>query len=46
LSSSTGERVHPLDAPAPLPPAAATAIRWQGPCPGNAGNTCTLAQSP
>jgi uncharacterized protein (TIGR03790 family) len=46
LASFTGARGQPLDGRAPLPPAAATAIRWQGPCPGNAGNTCTLAQSP
>lgn len=45
LASFTGVRGQPLDGRAPLPPAAATAIRWQGPCPGNAGNTCTLAQS-
>ena len=30
---------------APLPPAAATQIRWQGPCPANAASQCTLAAS-
>lgn len=45
LASFTGARGQPLDGRSPLPPAAATRIRWQGPCPDNAGNTCTLAQS-
>lgn len=46
LASFTGVRGQVLDGRAPLPPAAATRIRWQGPCADNAGNTCTLAQSP
>ncbi len=46
LASFTGARGQPLDGRAPLPPAAATRIRWQGPCADNLANTCTLAQSP
>ena len=46
LASFTGVRGQPLDGRAPLPPAAATQIRWVGPCPDNAANRCTLAQSP
>ncbi|KQW45636.1 MULTISPECIES: TIGR03790 family protein [unclassified Roseateles] len=46
LASFTGVRGQPLDGRAPLPPAAATRIRWQGPCPDNVASTCTLAQSP
>lgn len=46
LASFTGVRGQALDGRAPLPPAAAVQIRWQGPCPDNAGNSCTLAQSP
>lgn len=46
LGTFIGVRGQPLDARAPLPPAAATAIRWQGPCPDNATVTCTLARSP
>ena len=46
LATFTGVRGQPLDARAPLPPAAATAIRWQGPCPDNATVACTLARSP
>jgi uncharacterized protein (TIGR03790 family) len=45
LASFTGVRGQALDGRSPLPPAAATRIRWQGPCPDNAANTCTLAQS-
>ncbi|WP_057298799.1 TIGR03790 family protein [Pelomonas sp. Root1217] len=45
LASFTGVRGQALDGRSPLPPAAATRIRWQGPCADNAGNTCTLAQS-
>ncbi|MGQ3052806.1 MAG: TIGR03790 family protein [Roseateles sp.] len=45
LASFTGVRGQPLDGRAPLPPAAATRIRWQGPCTDNATNNCTLAQS-
>ncbi len=45
LASFTGVRGQPLDARASLPPAAATQLRWTGPCPDNAGNTCTLASS-
>lgn len=46
LATFTGVRGQALDGRAPLPPAAATRIRWQGPCPDNAANSCTLAQSP
>lgn len=46
LATFTGARGQVLDGRAPLPPAAAVQIRWQGPCPDNAGNSCTLAQSP
>ncbi|MFN3860297.1 MAG: TIGR03790 family protein [Roseateles sp.] len=46
LAEFTGQRGQPLDGRAPLPPAAAVQIRWQGPCPDNAANACTLAQSP
>ncbi len=45
LADFTGQRGQVLDGRAPLPPAAAVQIRWQGPCPDNAANTCTLAQS-
>lgn len=45
LATFTGVRGQPLDGRAPLPPAAATRIRWQGPCPDNAANICTLSQS-
>lgn len=45
LASFTGVRGQALDGRAPLPPAAAVQIRWQGPCPDNAANRCTLAQS-
>ncbi len=30
---------------APLAPAAATQLRWQGPCPNNASQQCTLSSS-
>ncbi|MFN3304429.1 MAG: TIGR03790 family protein [Roseateles sp.] len=46
LADFTGVRGQPLDGRAPLPPAAAVQIRWQGPCPDNAASACTLAQSP
>jgi len=46
LANFTGVRGQVLDGRSSLPPAAATRIRWQGPCPDNAANTCTLAQSP
>jgi len=46
LASFTGARGQVLDGRSPLPPAAAVQIRWQGPCPDNAANACTLAQSP
>ena len=45
LATFTGVRGQALDGRAPLPPAAATQIRWVGPCPANAANRCTLAQS-
>jgi len=45
LASFTGVLGQPLDARAPLPPAAATRIRWQGPCPEDATRSCTLSQS-
>lgn len=46
LASFTGVRGQVLDGRAPLPPAEAVQIRWQGPCADNAAGTCTLAQSP
>lgn len=46
LASFTGVRGQVLDGRAPLPPAEAVQIRWQGPCADNAASTCTLAQSP
>lgn len=46
LAEFTGQRGQPLDGRAPLPPAGAVQIRWQGPCADNAANSCTLAQSP
>lgn len=46
LADFTGVRGQVLDGRAPLPPAAAVQIRWQGPCADNAANSCTLAQSP
>lgn len=46
LATFTGVRGQVLDGRAPLPPAAATQIRWVGPCPGDATARCTLAQSP
>ncbi len=46
LAEFTGQRGQPLDGRAPLPPAAAVQIRWQGPCADNAASACTLAQSP
>ncbi|TCV04329.1 uncharacterized protein (TIGR03790 family) [Roseateles saccharophilus] len=45
LATFTGVRGQALDGRAPLPPAAAVQIRWQGPCPDNVANSCTLAQS-
>ncbi|MEO6276209.1 TIGR03790 family protein [Roseateles sp.] len=45
LATFTGVRGQLLDGRAPLPPAVATRIRWQGPCADNAANACTLAQS-
>jgi len=45
LATFTGVRGQVLDGRSPLPPTAATRIRWQGPCPDNAANTCTLAES-
>ncbi len=45
LASFTGVLGQALDGRSPLPPAAAVQIRWQGPCPDNSANTCTLAKS-
>jgi len=45
LATFTGVRGQVLDGRSPLPPAAAVQIRWQGPCPDNTANSCTLAQS-
>lgn len=45
LAEFTGVRGQPLDARAPLPPAAAVQIRWVGPCPDVAANRCPLAVS-
>jgi uncharacterized protein (TIGR03790 family) len=46
LADFTGVLGQALDGRAPLPPAAAVQIRWQGPCADNLANACTLAQSP
>ncbi|MFG6431626.1 TIGR03790 family protein [Roseateles sp. LYH14W] len=46
LATFTGARGQVLDGRAPLPPADAVQIRWQGPCADNAASACTLAQSP
>jgi uncharacterized protein (TIGR03790 family) len=46
LADFTGVLGQALDGRAPLPPAAAVQIRWQGPCADNLASTCTLAQSP
>jgi len=46
LADFTGVRGQALDGRSPLPPAAATQIRWAGPCPDNGASTCTLALSP
>lgn len=45
LAEFNGVRGQVLDARAPLPPAAATQIRWVGPCPDNNAARCTLASS-
>ncbi len=45
LATFTGVRGQALDGRSPLPPAAATQIRWVGPCADNAANRCTLATS-
>jgi len=45
LAEFTGVRGQALDGRAPLPPAAATQIRWVGPCPDNPANRCGLATS-
>lgn len=45
LAEFTGVRGQALDARAPLPPAAATQIRWVGPCADNATSRCPLAAS-
>jgi uncharacterized protein (TIGR03790 family) len=45
LATFTGVRGQPLDGRAPLAPAAAVQIRWQGPCPDNPATACTLAHS-
>ncbi|WP_457418385.1 TIGR03790 family protein [Roseateles sp. P5_E7] len=45
LATFTGVRGQVLDGRSPLAPAAAVQIRWQGPCPDNAANACTLSQS-
>lgn len=45
LATFTGQRGVVLDERAPLPPAAATQIRWVGPCADNPNNSCTLATS-
>lgn len=45
LAEFTGVLAQALDARAPLPPAAATQIRWVGPCPDNPANRCALAVS-
>lgn len=46
LASFTGPtRAQPQSLSAPLPPSTATELRWQGPCPADAAQTCTLASS-
>ncbi len=45
LKSFSVTRAQAQTVTAPLPPAAATQIRWQGPCPDNAAKQCTLAAS-
>jgi uncharacterized protein (TIGR03790 family) len=45
LAEFTGVRGRVLDGRAPLPPAAATQIRWVGPCADNSANRCPLAVS-
>lgn len=45
LATFTGVRGQVLDGRSPLPPAAATQIRWVGPCPADSATRCTLAQS-
>lgn len=45
LATFTGVRGQALDGRSPLPPAAATQIRWVGPCPADSATRCTLAQS-
>lgn len=45
LAEFTGVRGQALDGRSPLPPAAATQIRWVGPCADNAANRCPLAVS-
>lgn len=45
LAEFTGVRGQVLDGRAPLPPAAATQIRWVGPCADGNASRCTLAGS-
>ncbi len=45
LARFTGQLGKVLDDTAPLAPAAATELRWRGPCPQNNGQSCTLAAS-
>lgn len=45
LAEFTGVQGQLLDGRAPLPPAAATQIRWFGPCPDSSVRRCVLAAS-
>ena len=46
LQSVSGPaRAQPQTVLSPLPPSGSTGLRWQGPCPTDASQTCTLASS-
>ncbi len=45
LAEFTGQRGQALNALAPLAPAAATELRWRGPCATELSQRCTLASS-
>ena len=44
-SFTTAARAQQQNLTAPRPPATATELRWMGPCPTNAEQSCTLASS-
>lgn len=46
LAAFTVARAQPQTLHAPLAPAAATQLRWLGPCAADASRQCTLASSP